>query len=86
MSDATEPAADDQLTAEQAAKARKLFAEGKACKHCGGIHARACPRVKRMAFQGDNLIEVEFWPEGRWSDDHIIWPEDAPAADESTGQ
>lgn len=19
---------------------------------------------------------VEFWPEGQWSDEHIIWPED----------
>lgn len=52
-----------------------------ACVHCGGLHLRACPRVKRMRFrpqpgQRIELIEVEFWPDGEWSDLGVIWPED----------
>lgn len=86
MAETSDPGTGEQLTGEEAAKIRALFAAGKACKHCGGIHTRACPRVRRLVFQGDNLIEVEFWPEGRWSDEHIIWPEDVPEPDEPAAQ
>jgi hypothetical protein len=44
------------------------------CAHCGGIHARACPRVKRMVFKGDDIAEVEFWKD--WPQDDILWVED----------
>jgi len=75
--------ADTRLTAEQATQVRGLFEQGKGCSHCGGAHARACPRVRRMVFHPDGrLAEVEFWAEGRWSDAHVLWPEDvAPAGD-----
>lgn len=66
---------DTALTAELAARLREI----PSCQHCGGRHARACPRVRRMAFHANGaLAEVEFWPEGRWSDDDIIWPEELP--------
>lgn len=44
------------------------------CSHCGGAHLRACPRVKRMVFNGEQLVEVEFWEV--FNDEHVIWPED----------
>lgn len=45
------------------------------CSHCGGVHSRACPRVRRMVFDrnGADLLEVEFWPS--FNEDGIIWPE-----------
>jgi hypothetical protein len=52
--------------------------ERRQCRHCGGVHQRACPRVKRLRFdteRGGALVEVEFWPEGSWSGEHVIWPE-----------
>lgn len=50
-----------------------------ACKHCGGYHLRACPRIKRIAWIGEgagtgNEVEVEYWP--AFDDENIIWPED----------
>jgi hypothetical protein len=48
------------------------------CPWCGGLHARACPRVKRLAYDqsGKNVIEVEFWRADEWGSEHIVWPED----------
>lgn len=38
------------------------LAEEAACIHCGGFHARACPRVKRIAFHPNGKVsEVEYW-------------------------
>lgn len=48
-----------------------------ACQHCGGLHSRACPRVRRIAYGGDGTpVEVEFWPEGRWPVGQVLWLED----------
>lgn len=57
---------------------REQFERGLNCVHCGGLHLRACPRVRRIVFKGnDNSIaEVEFWRDGAWPKDDIIWPED----------
>jgi len=64
------------LTRTEKADARVLFEAGAACEHCGGVHHRACPRIKRKAFHPNgNLIEVEYWPD--YPQDGIIWPEDA---------
>lgn len=69
---------DATLTAELAAKLLQI----PQCQHCGGRHARACPRVKRMSFHPNSaLAEVEFWPEGKWTDADIIWPEDLAATE-----
>lgn len=55
---------------------QRVFDQQK-CQHCGGIHARACPRVRRLAFGGEGKpTEVEFWPEGRWPADQVLWLED----------
>lgn len=83
MSDANAEPETPQLTAEELQRLRE-----NRCSHCGGTHARACPRVRRMAWHlNGNLAEVEFWPDGRWPDEHIVWPEqlaeqqDEPAGD-----
>lgn len=53
-----------------------VWAEQK-CQHCGGLHSRACPRVRRIAYgDGGKPAEVEFWPNGRWPDNDVIWLED----------
>lgn len=63
--------------------------EARQCPHCRGVHARACPRVKRIRYdteRGNAIAEVEYWPDGQWSDRHVIWPEDLGViADEQAG-
>src|ERR1700730_512531 len=59
---------------------QQIFAEGKACGDCGGIHQRACPRIRRQAWIGQGSgagtrTEVEYWR--TWADTGVIWPEDA---------
>lgn len=72
-------------TADLAANYRTRFTNGEACKHCGGIHARACPRIKKMNFHSNgSLAEVEFWSDGQWSDDNVVWPEEIPEFPEET--
>ena len=47
-----------------------------ACTHCGGLHVRACPRVRRMEFgPGNTLTAIEFWKAGEWPDTGVVWPE-----------
>lgn len=70
---------DTALTVELAAQLRRI----PVCQHCFGRHARACPRVKRMAWHPNSqLAEIEFWPDGKWSDEHVIWPEALAEVDE----
>jgi hypothetical protein len=68
------------LTAQQKAEARQAFAENKGCPDCGGLHQRACNRVKRQVWIGQGSgagtrVEAEYWPE--WKQPGVIWPEDA---------
>lgn len=65
------------LTAEEVRTAEEIQKE-QTCRWCGGMHARACPRIKRLAFDpsGRNVVEVEFWHQSDWSDNHVVWPED----------
>lgn len=51
------------------------------CEHCGGIHTRTCPRVKKLSSDGSKR-EVEYWPWGEWPLDDIIWLDDLYAAEE----
>jgi hypothetical protein len=68
---------ENALTREDAEALRQT----ELCAHCKGYHARACPRVKRMKWHTNGtLAEVEFWPDGSWSDTAIVWPEDVAAA------
>ena len=53
-----------------------LFPLSAKCVHCGGWHQIACPRVKSLKMVGENPSEVEFWQEGQWPKDQIIWPWD----------
>lgn len=64
------------LTRQEKLDAQAIFAAGEACEHCGGIHKRACPRVKRIEKLGNgNVTAVQYF--GRFDDSGIIWPEDA---------
>lgn len=80
-----EPMSDDDK-----AQARAIF-EGKhpdrrACEHCGGIHARSCPRVKSERFVYSHSAptdisrvvesEIRYWPPGTWETDDVTFPED----------
>lgn len=69
---------DMALTPAQKAQLRAEFDQGRGvCQHCKGRHARYCPRVRELGWHPNNsLAYVKFWPEGEWSDEHIIWPED----------
>lgn len=52
------------------------------CQACGGLHARQCPRVRSVEYisQGDRVLirKVAYWPEGKWSDEGVTWPESLP--------
>lgn len=68
------------LTKAQKRDAQQIFAEGKACGDCGGIHQRACPRIRRQTWIGQGSgagarTEVEYWR--TYDDTGVIWPEDA---------
>ena len=64
------------LTKAEKADARQIFAEGKACPDCGGVHQRACPRIKRLDLHPNgNRVGVTYFK--RFDDTGIIWPEDA---------
>lgn len=70
--------AEPVLQGEEAAQLHEEF-RSRRCQHCGGAHARACPRVRRLRFHPDSrLAAVEFWPHGAWSDEGIMWPESLP--------
>lgn len=69
------------LTPQERQNAKLIF-EGKvegreACIHCGGIHLRACRRVKRAEWHPDgSLLKVWYWPDGSWSEANTVWPEE----------
>lgn len=66
-------------TADEAAEIWAMF-RARACSHCGGLHARACPRVRSMSWHPNGqLAGVRFWPDGKWDDAAIQWPESLPA-------
>lgn len=77
------------LTPVQKREAQQIFAEGKACGDCGGIHQRACPRIRRQAWIGVGAgagvrTEVEYWR--TFDDTGVIWPEDAFDDEEDAGE
>ena len=44
--------------------------------HCGGIHQRACPRVREKEYHPNgNLVRVRYFR--TFDDTGVIWPEDA---------
>ena len=76
-----------ELSEEDQKLVREAFASGKdICRHCGGLHLRACPRVRRIVFRkADEVAEVEFWPASmiEWPEG-IIWPEEVEPDDGSS--
>lgn len=74
---------DQQLHAAPSAAAAPMTPEQRAaveagrCVHCGGTHARSCPRVRRIRFRADGQtpLEVEYWSDQEWPHHNIIWPE-----------
>jgi hypothetical protein len=74
---AAETADEQTLTPELVAQISRM----PACQHCGGRHARACPRVRKMQWHPNaSLAAVEFWPDGDWDETKVIWPEQLAAA------
>lgn len=42
------------------------------CQHCGGVHTRACPRVKATSYhENGKLAQVEYWQD--WPKDDVIF-------------
>ena len=74
------------LTRQEKLEAQQAFAEEKACGDCGGLHQRACNRVKRQVWIGQGSgagtrTEVEYWE--KWSQPGVIWPEEAYDPDDA---
>jgi hypothetical protein len=45
------------------------------CAHCGGLHLRACPRVRNLQWYRDGAVRAaEYWQ--TYDDTNVIWPED----------
>jgi hypothetical protein len=66
----------DRLTRQQKLEAQQIFAEDRACPDCGGIHQRACPRIKRLELHPNgNRVGVTYFRS--FDDTGIVWPEDA---------
>jgi hypothetical protein len=66
------------LTPDEAREAWAVYRAAR-CEHCGAVHARACPRVRRFAFhENGRIAAVEFWPDGKWPAGSLQWPEDLP--------
>lgn len=73
---ATQPIPADDTTVPPDLAAQ-VVARIQACTHCGGRHLRACPRVRSMSFHPSGaLAGVTFWPDGKWSEDHVLMPEE----------
>lgn len=71
------PADPDTMTKQEQAEARKQWRTSK-CTWCGGLHLRACPRVKKFEFgnDGKTVTSVEYWAPVQWNGENVVWPED----------
>lgn len=73
------------LTAEQKTAAREeMKAQGGPCLHCGGLHSRACPRVRRVKWDGGKPVEAVYWRDGKWPTSEVLFPEDIAEDEEDT--
>jgi hypothetical protein len=72
------PIVEPGLTVDEAKALLQKIKDGdiKTCAHCAGIHARACPRVRKMTFVGDEIREISFWRDDKYNNDDTIWPSD----------
>lgn len=71
------------LTAEDVRDLLDTFRNDGACKTCGGVHVRSCPRVKSVEYdrQGDkvSIRRVVFWR--KWDDGGVIFSDMLPDPD-----
>jgi hypothetical protein len=68
---------NDEFTSDELEGYREQFQQNKQCTHCGGLHLRACRRVRKIIMRNrEEISEVEFWRDGQWDEEGIIWPED----------
>ena len=68
------PPDDLRLAEEERAKVMEYFDKDEVCPNCRGIHTRACPRVRSVEYHdGGALKRVEYWAEGEWSTDNVIF-------------
>jgi len=66
-----------KLTREEREGYQQQFKDKQQCIWCGGFHLRACPRVKRIVWRNkEEPAEAEYWPDGQWPKDNVIFPED----------
>jgi hypothetical protein len=73
------------FTPQDRADALDLFMKGNACEHCGGVHRRACPRVRELEWNDKGQIRrVVYWADAEWQGarEFITWPEDCYEEDE----
>lgn len=78
MADLTDPSQLADLTDPEVEEAWEAYLSRR-CQHCGGAHARACPRVRSLTWHPNGtLAGVEFWPADRWPQADIMWPEQLP--------
>jgi transcriptional regulator with XRE-family HTH domain len=67
-------AAPESFDETERAKVLEYFEKDEVCQHCRGVHTRACPRVKSVEYQESGALKrVEYWAEGEWSTDHVIF-------------
>ena len=72
-----------ELTPEERAGYRDMFDTKQACTHCGGLHLRACRRVRSLEMRNrEEIASVKFWQDGKWDETGIIWPEDVYGDDD----
>jgi hypothetical protein len=70
---------DDGMSEAVKADMRLKFEGGEACRWCGGLHKRECPRVRKIIFNPADersVREVEFWNDTEYDRSAILWPED----------
>jgi hypothetical protein len=69
---------DGELDENTKVELRARF-EHEACRWCGGLHQRECPRVKKIIYNPSDdraVREVEFWNDEEWNHSVVLWPED----------
>lgn len=69
---------DDEIDEATKRELRERLETG-ACRWCGGLHQRECPRIRKITYNpnDDRVVrEVEFWADSEWDHSTVIFPED----------
>lgn len=66
------------LSDEDRAKVQQYFDNEQVCPNCRGVHTRACPRVRSVAYYDNGALKsVEYWADDQWPKDAVIF-QDSP--------